>query len=79
MMTDSVTAKQAENLYLSVVGQTNQEDMVNAASQEPSSPIVRMAYLQIGGEMRPVWVCAPDYGYGNHIFIDMYTGERLSI
>lgn len=41
--------------------------------------IVRKAYVQDGQNVRTVWVCSYDYGYGNHIFVDCHSGEIITI
>ena len=78
MTANTVTSEQAKSIYLANVEKNAQNNLEETNLEEPQDSIVSLAYLEINGEMRPVWVCSPDGGYGNHIFIDAQSGEQIS-
>lgn len=77
--TNTISQDQAKIIYKDAVKGTA-DDLVNgSASKKMDEPVIRFAYLQVGDEVKPVWVCSSDGFYGNHIFIEMNTGEHLLI
>lgn len=79
MSASAVTSTQAKNIYLAAVEEDAPDVQVATNTGETLEPVVTQAYLEIDNEVRPVWVCSPEGGYGNHIFIDMQTGEQLTV
>lgn len=79
MSTNAISMDQAKSMYVSAMNLSAQASTTAFNTDNVVDPVIRMAYLQIDGEMRPVWVCASGYGYGNHIFIDMQTGDQIYI
>ena len=79
MSASAVTSAQAKNMYLAAVEEDTPDRQLASNTGEIAEPVVTQAYLEIDNEMRPVWVCSPDGGYGNHIFIDMQTGEQITV
>ena len=69
MSTSTVTSEQALQIYQNTFG----------SEEQSAEPYVSTAYIQIGSEVRPVWVCSADGNYGNHIMIDMVTGEQITV
>ena len=75
---DVITSEQAKNIYLAAVEETVQETLGADSIESTQKPIVTLAYAEIDGQIRPVWACSPNGAYGNHIFIDVQTGQQIT-
>lgn len=51
--------------------------IVDSADKNTYNTYVSVAYMQIEGKVRPVYVFSTDTNYANSIFVDMHTGEVL--
>lgn len=74
-----ITLQQAQEVYELALGSGEQVKSAKSAEIEAATPCATTAYLQIGDEVKPVWVFSTDNNYANCIFVDMYTGEVLSV
>lgn len=77
--TSLVTVEQAKNEYLSIVEERTADVTVNSDNTNTAAPVIKMAYLQVGSEVKPVWVCSSNGNYGDHIFVDMNTGAQIML
>ena len=69
---NAITEQQARNTYKEQMAQSGMD-------LSDDEIIVRKAYVQDDQNVRAVWVCSYDYGYGNHIFVDCNSGEIITI
>ena len=69
---NAITEQQARNTYKEQMAQSGMD-------LSDDEIIVRKAYVQDGQNVRTVWVCSYDCGYGNHIFVDCNSGEIITI
>ena len=69
---NAITEQQARNTYKEQMAQSGMD-------LSDDEIIVRKAYVQDDQNVRTVWVCSYDYGYGNHIFVDCNSGEIITI
>ena len=77
--TTAISQEQAKTIYQNAVKKTSDDLADGSTSARIDEPIIRIAYLQVGDEVKPVWVCSSDGSYGDHIFIEMNTGKQLSL
>lgn len=73
------TMQQAHDIYKSAIASGEYISTTKSVEAEAESAIITVAYMQIGDIVKPVWVFSTDNSYTNCIFIDMYTGELLSV
>ncbi|MDD6200517.1 MAG: DNRLRE domain-containing protein [Firmicutes bacterium] len=73
-----VTMDKALEIFQAELDSTSQ---IIAANELLNNDTTRTttAYMQIGNEIRPVYAFSSDAGYANCIFVDVLTGEVLSI
>lgn len=74
---ETISQNQAKAVYQSTIVEASNDVTGNSLSTGITEPVIQSAYLQVGDEMKPVWVCSPNGAYGNHVFIDMNTGEQI--
>lgn len=66
-----LTVDQAKAIYA--------KEVANVSSQDVSNPTISAAYFQLDGTVKPVWAFSTDSAYANSVFIDMYTGNVLTV
>lgn len=76
MKTNFLTILQASKIYQTEI-MTENQIVVDPNGINMDNVNISIAYLQINGAVRPVYVFSTDMNYTNSVFVDMYTGEML--
>lgn len=74
--TDILTISQASEIFEKEI-EAGTSIVVDSAGTSKHNTYVSIAYMQIEGTVRPVYVFSTDTNYTNSIFVDMHTGEVL--
>lgn len=74
--TDILTISQASEIFEKEI-EAGTSVIVDSADKNTYNTYVSVAYMQIEGKVRPVYVFSTDTNYANSIFVDMHTGEVL--
>ncbi|MBQ3215798.1 MAG: hypothetical protein IJB11_06755, partial [Oscillospiraceae bacterium] len=72
--TGVITREQAQRIGRASLYATNSAAL--SSTDEPASN-TWLAYVQVDDEVKCVWVCSTNGGYGNSILIDAITGEQI--
>jgi len=73
-----ITYEQAQAIYQSEINSAKSV-ITTRVSSDLNNNNCSVAYLQMCGETRPVYVFSSNDGYSNCIIVDMYSGEVLNI
>lgn len=73
-----ISMREAQEAYKAAIDSGKYISTIKSADDEMASAIATIAYMQIGDQVKPVWVFSTNSCYANSIFVDMYTGQIVN-